>query len=364
MAEIRLEGVSKSYENDIIVEDFNLTIPNGVFFALLGPSGCGKTTVLRLIAGLESVDKGHIFMNGVEITNTPVYKRKINTVFQRYALFPHMTVAQNISYGLKIRGYKTKDVQEKVAKYIKNFKLEGKENRYPESLSGGQQQRVALARALIVEPEVVLFDEPLSALDMKLKEQMLVEIAELQYTLKTTFVYVTHDQSEAISLADQIAIINTDGKVEQQGTPRLIYQNPCSTFVANFVGSSNIVGCVLQASEGKHFCFEIPEIGTFYALSTGEKNWMIPGKHAFACIRPERIVILRERSGKTKNSISVTISNIIYYGSYIQYRTSAANGQLFIVFVQNKSREQAVVFAEDEQVFLEFDEQDVNLVEF
>ncbi|HVW99035.1 MAG TPA: ATP-binding cassette domain-containing protein, partial [Candidatus Babeliaceae bacterium] len=241
MRSIRLENIAKSYNNEHILKGLDLTIPSGTFFALLGPSGCGKTTILRLIGGFETVDNGTIYLGDEDITNKAINERKVNTVFQNYALFPHMTIYENVAYSQTLKGIPSSVIEEKVRAILRAVHLESHMYKPISRLSGGQQQRVALARAIINEPEVLLLDEPLAALDFKLREKMLLELIKLQEKLKITFLYVTHDQFEALTVADQMAIMNHHGEIEQIGTPKEIYEFPVSSFVARFVGSTNIL---------------------------------------------------------------------------------------------------------------------------
>lgn len=236
---INISCVTKSYDDTIACKNININVNKGEFFTLLGPSGCGKTTLLRLIAGFISSDSGKILLGGKDITNMPIEKRKIGMVFQNYALFPHMNVYDNVSYGLKIRKIKKKSINEKVIKYLELVNLSGYENRNISELSGGEQQRVALARALIVEPEVLLLDEPLSNLDAKLKEKMRKELKSIQKKLGITTIFVTHDQQEALTISDRIAVFN-EGECLQVGSPYEIYQNPLNRFVATFIGDTNL----------------------------------------------------------------------------------------------------------------------------
>ncbi|HSW73673.1 MAG TPA: ATP-binding cassette domain-containing protein, partial [Candidatus Limnocylindria bacterium] len=231
MRSIRIEKIKKSFQGEVILENLSLTIPSGKFFALLGPSGSGKTTLLRLIAGFEVPDQGRILLGEQDITTMPINERRVNTVFQNYALFPHMTVFDNVAYALKLRKVDPALIEQKVIRILKAVHLEKHIYRSIRQLSGGQQQRVALARAIINEPDVLLLDEPLAALDLKLREKMLLELIELQDSLKTTFVYVTHDQFEALTVADYMAIMNYDGEIEQVGRPKEIYEFPVSSFV-------------------------------------------------------------------------------------------------------------------------------------
>jgi len=237
---IRLVNVSKNYDGTEALKNINLYIRKNEFLTLLGPSGCGKTTTLRIIAGFEKPDSGAVFFEGKDITDLPPYKRKVNTVFQRYALFPHMNVAENIAFGLKIKKLDNKTIERKVAEVLELVNLKGFEKRRVDSLSGGQQQRVAIARALVNEPEVLLLDEPLGALDLKLRKDMQIELKRIQKMLGITFVYVTHDQEEALTMSDTIVVMK-DGTIQQIGTPEMIYNEPKNAFVADFIGESNII---------------------------------------------------------------------------------------------------------------------------
>jgi len=236
---VKLNSISQNYGEVHALININLEIKDGEFFSLLGPSGSGKTTCLRIIAGFEPPNEGTVFLFNENVTFVPPYKRRVNTVFQDYALFPHMTVEQNVGYSLKIKGVSLEEYRKQVHEILHVVKLEGYTERKINQLSGGQKQRVALARALINKPKVLLLDEPLGALDLKLREQMQVELKSLQRQFNITFIYVTHDQQEALSMSDRIAVLN-EGKIEQIGTPSEIYSSPNSSFVANFVGTSNI----------------------------------------------------------------------------------------------------------------------------
>jgi len=237
---IALTGVSKQFGGVAAVNDVSLEIGEGEFFSLLGPSGCGKTTTLRMIAGFETPDVGRVVLQGSDVTTTPANRRPVNMVFQQYALFPHMTIYDNVAFGLKMRGVPRADHKERVTEILRIVSLEGYERRRPRQLSGGQQQRVALARALVNRPTALLLDEPLGALDVKLRKQMQLELKRIQHELGTTFVYVTHDQDEALAMSDRIAVMN-GGRVEQLGTPREVYEQPTTEFVADFIGSLNVI---------------------------------------------------------------------------------------------------------------------------
>jgi spermidine/putrescine transport system ATP-binding protein len=237
---VRLENVSKKFDKNYVIKDFSLDIYEGEFLTLLGPSGCGKTTVLRMISGLESVTKGKVFIDSVDVTNVDATKREVNTIFQNLALFPKMTVTENISFGLRMKKLPKEEINKKVREVIKLVKLDGLENRLPAELSGGQQQRVAIARGIVMNPKVLLLDESLCSLDLKLKKSMQVELKKIQKKLGITFIYVTHAQDEALSMSDRIVIIN-NGKIEQIDTPENIYRHPNTIFVADFIGEANIL---------------------------------------------------------------------------------------------------------------------------
>jgi len=239
-ADVGVEGIRKTYGDVVAVDDVDLTVGDGEFFTLLGPSGSGKTTTLRIIAGFEQPDRGRVTLGGEDITRRPPYARDVNTVFQDYALFPHMTVEQNVAYGLKVKGVKRSERVSQVREVLRMVRLDGYGARKPVQLSGGQRQRVALARSIVNRPQVLLLDEPLGALDLKLRQEMQVFLKALQQELGMTFLYVTHDQEEALTMSDHVAVFN-EGRIEQIGSPRVIYERPATEFVAGFVGTSNIL---------------------------------------------------------------------------------------------------------------------------
>ncbi len=332
---IRLEHIKKLYNGQEILDNLSLEIPSGQFFALLGPSGCGKTTLLRLIAGFETVDEGKIFLGNEDITDVAINKRRINTVFQNYALFPHLNVFDNIAYSQKIKNLPADVIEQKVIKILKTVHLEAHIYKSIAQLSGGQRQRVALARAIINEPDVLLLDEPLAALDLKLREKMLIELIELQSKLQTTFVYVTHDQFEALTVADQMAIMNHDGHIEQQGTPKEIYEFPVSSFVARFVGTTNIVKGVLQLKEHEAF-LEIKDLGLFCVFIPEKKDWMVDGKEVFMSLRPEKILISKKLTEGFSNHLVGIVESIVYHGRSTQYNVRLKNNHIVCIFEQNE----------------------------
>jgi spermidine/putrescine transport system ATP-binding protein len=362
MRSIRIEQVSKAFNGETILEKLNLTIPSGKFFALLGPSGSGKTTLLRMIAGFESTDSGKIFLGNQDITNTPINERRVNTVFQNYALFPHMNVFDNIAYGLKIKGLPKEVIEEKVIKIVKTVHLEKHIYKSIYQLSGGQQQRVALARAIVNEPEVLLLDEPLAALDLKLRERMLIELIDLQDTLKTTFVYVTHDQFEALTVADYMAIMNQDGEIEQVGTPKQVYEFPVSSFVAKFVGTTNILQGKLKIEDKKN-SIVITDVGEFEVALPSDKDWVSNGCTAFMSLRPEKIEISKVEVQGFSNHLKGIVQSIVYHGRSTQYNIRLKNGQLLQVFEQNEEHFPQEVIEYDDEVNLYWQKENVVLLQ-
>lgn len=362
MRSIRIENVTKSFDGDVILDKISLTIPSGKFFALLGPSGCGKTTLLRLIGGFENVDSGKIFLGDREITSLPINQRRINTVFQNYALFPHLNVFDNVAYSLNIRQIPKDIIEHKVIKILKTVHLENHVYKEIGQLSGGQQQRVALARAIVNEPDVLLLDEPLAALDFKLRERMLIELIELQDKLQTTFIYVTHDQLEALTVADQMAIMNHNGEIEQIGTPKEIYEFPVSSFVAKFVGSTNIFhGKVRLAESGT--VIDVPGLDSFSIYIPKHKEWMIDGQNKVMSLRPEKIYITTKLTPGFSNMLEGTVQTIVYHGRSTQYNIRLKNNELIQVFQQNEEHFPQEVIDYDNHVYLYWQKENVVLLE-
>lgn len=362
MRSIILKNLTKSINDGLIIPELSLNIPAGKFFALLGPSGCGKTTLLRLIAGLEKADGGQIFLGDEEITHSPIHERPINVVFQNYALFPHLDVFDNVAYSLKLNRIPKREIEQKVFKILEAFHLESHVYKATSQLSGGQQQRVALARAIINEPDVLLLDEPLAALDFKLREKMLIELIELQDKLKTTFVYVTHDQFEALTVADQMAIMNTKGQIEQIGTPKEIYEFPISSFVAKFVGTTNILSGKLHNLDSDPE-MTIPEVGKFKVSLSHRKEWMRQGSDALISIRPEKIFISKKEVPNFSNMLKGVVQSIVYHGRSTQYNVLLKNGMRLQVFEQNEEHFPQQVIDYDNEVYLYWQKENVVLLE-
>ena len=324
-----LTRITKEYGDFKAVDDLTLTIPKGSFFALLGPSGCGKTTTLRMIAGLEEPTVGSIHLGETDITTTKPYQRPINTVFQNYALFPHLTIFENIAFGLRRRGIK--DVDAAVNKVLNLVELPHLTGRKPTQLSGGQQQRIALARAIVNRPALLLLDEPLGALDLKLRRQMQIELKWIQKEVGLTFVHVTHDQEEAMTMADTIAVMN-EGQIEQRGSPAELYDNPETAFVANFLGQSNLIKGTISGNDGDSI------IADLYGqkISLPKKRSHAVDNSIYAGIRPEKFRISLLNTPVSGNVLSGGhIEDVSYIGVSTQYQVAMPWGQELIVFEQN-----------------------------
>ena len=300
---IELKGISKSYDGEKVIDNMDLYIRDGEFITLLGPSGCGKTTTLRIIGGFETPDEGTVCFEGKNITDVPAYKRQINTVFQKYALFPHLNVYENIAFPLRLKKMGEDEIKENVTKMLKTVALAGFENKSVSTLSGGQQQRVAIARALVSKPKVLLLDEPLGALDLKLRKDMQNELKSIQQSVNITFIYVTHDQEEALSMSDTVVVI-ADGEIQQIGTPTDIYNEPKNAFVADFIGESNIVDGVMLEDGKVKFSAHV-----FECVDGGfEKNEAVD-----VVVRPEDVdVVAPEKGMLTGKVTSVTFKGVHY----------------------------------------------------
>ena len=334
MAEfLEFRGVSKRFGTVQAVDGVSLEIKKGEFFSLLGPSGCGKTTMLRLAAGFEDPDAGRVFLAGRDITGLPPNKRKVNTIFQSYALFPHMTVRDNIAFGLTIAKRPKAEVRDEVDRMLDLIRMADQAAKKPGQLSGGQKQRVAVARALINKPDVLLLDEPLAALDLKLRQKMLIELDLIHDEVGITFLYVTHDQAEAMSLSDRIAVMD-GGRIEQIGAPAEIYESPRTSFVAAFIGDTNFLEGRVEACPDREYCrlaiAGLPEI-----LCFNDKS-LQPGQQIYLSIRPEKIHISREQPEEKpqRNYLPAVIEDVIYLGSNTKYWVRAG-GYRIQVFRQH-----------------------------
>jgi spermidine/putrescine transport system ATP-binding protein len=315
--DVRLEGVTKRFEDVVAVDDVSLGIPHGSFFALLGPSGCGKTTTLRMIGGFEEPTEGTIYLGEEPVTGRPPYKRDVNTVFQSYALFPHLSLFENVAFGLRRKGLRRQDVRGRVLEILRLVGLSGMEKRKPRQLSGGQQQRVALARALVNRPRVLLLDEPLGALDLKLRKQMQLELKAIQHDVGITFVHVTHDQEEAMTMADRIAVMN-QGQIEQLGPPEELYERPATAFVAGFLGASNLLPGVVEGPDAVRL-----DEGTVVQAQVDGKSGPVA-----AGVRPEKIT-LGEGGGQNRLSGKVFETAYIGVATQLVVETPAGTVQVF-----------------------------------
>jgi len=338
LGDIRLESVTKKFDDFTAVNDVSLTIKNGQLFSFLGPSGCGKTTILRMIAGFETPTEGRIFIDEVDITDEPPYKRAVNTIFQNYSLFPHMTIFENVSFGLKLKKLPKKVINEKVNDILEIVQMHEHRFKYPNQISGGQKQRIAIARALINEPKVLLLDEPVAALDLKLRQRMIIELMNIHDIFGITFIYVTHDQGEAMSLSDQIAIINY-GQIVQLGPPDDIYERPNSIFSAFFIGDTNLISATVSKIEEDYIEVEtdllIDEEKVF--LDTTSAVAVDVGERITLSLRPEKIAISRKAPSihSDFNVIRGQIEDILYLGTHTQYIIRVGQ-QKFKVFNQHK----------------------------
>lgn len=340
---ISFENVNKFYEDTHVLKNINFEIEKGKFYTLLGPSGCGKTTILRIIAGFTDVSNGKVTLNGEDVTKLPPNKRKVNTVFQDYALFPHMNVFENIAFGLRLKKTPENIIKEKVADALKMVQLSGYENREISQMSGGQQQRVAIARALVNEPEVLLLDEPLSALDLKLRTDMQYELRELQQRLGITFIFVTHDQEEALAMSDEIFVMSK-GEIVQSGTPVDIYDEPINRFVADFIGESNIVDGVMKEDYLVEFVgkeFECADAG------------MRPNEKVEIVIRPEDLTLTSIENG----NLTVEVDTQLFRGVHYEIICYDENGNEWMIHSTRKAEVGS-------KVGLYFEPQDIHVMRF
>jgi len=334
---VRLERVTKRFGDFTAVREMDLDIPRGEFFTMLGPSGCGKTTTLRMVAGFEDPSEGRVLLSGEDVTSLPAFRRPTNTVFQSYALFPHRSVEKNVAFGLERQKVDRDEIRRRVGDELERVGLAGEAKRRPAQLSGGQQQRVALARALVNRPEVLLLDEPLGALDLKLRKQLQVELKRIQRDVGITFVYVTHDQEEALTMSDRIAVMNR-GVVEQVADPETVYERPGTTFVAGFIGVSNLMPGEVVSSNGAGTHMRLDAGPTVKALDTGGVQ---TGERAHAVVRPEKLE-LREagaRADGNRPSVEGQVESSLYLGTATQMVVKLGDGTRMTVLVPNADAE-------------------------
>jgi len=339
LAAIELVSVEKEFTaggHDVrAVEHVDLRIAEGEFFSLLGPSGCGKTTTLRMIAGFEEPTSGQILLHGRDMVGVPPFRRDVNMVFQQYALFPHMDVFENVAFGLRRKKVAKGEIARRVAEALALVELEGREKRRPRQLSGGQQQRVALARALVNRPRALLLDEPLGALDLKLRQAMQLELKRIQREVGITFVYVTHDQEEALTMSDRLVVMNA-GRIEQLGSPRELYEYPATRFVANFIGTSNILTGRL---ERKGDAWALAGLGPDQRVLVTDAGQAPQGQEVELAVRPEKMVLRGEHDPPPPDrcALRVTVTEVVYLGTSTQYRTVTDAGTAVAVYRQNAS---------------------------
>ncbi len=336
---IELVGIAKRFHSRAgvvaAVEHVDLVIGEGEFFSLLGPSGCGKTTTLRMIGGFEQPSEGRILLYGKDVVLAPPNHRDVNMVFQSYALFPHMSVEENVAFGLRRKGVDKAEIRTRVGEMLELVQLDGKSVRRPRELSGGQQQRVALARALVNRPRALLLDEPLAALDLKLRQAMQLELKRIQREVGITFVFVTHDQNEALTLSDRLVVMNR-GRIEQLGTPREVYEHPATRFVAGFIGTSNIIDGSVARMDGTTALFDRPT-GESIIVPDAARAGASAGGRLHVTVRPEKIVITEAQPEAGRCALRGQVAEVVYLGSSTQYAVRLSDGTELSVFVQNSS---------------------------
>jgi putrescine transport system ATP-binding protein len=345
---VSIAGVTKRFGGLSAVDGVSLEIARGEFFALLGPSGCGKTTLLRMLAGFETPDSGRILIDGIDMTDVPPYARPVNMMFQSYALFPHMSVQQNVAFGLRQERVAKPAIRERVAAVLDLVQLGALGERRPHQLSGGQRQRVALARALVKQPKLLLLDEPLAALDRKLREQTQFELVRIQERVGITFVVVTHDQAEAMTMASRIAVMD-GGKLRQIGRPAEVYEAPASRFVADFIGTVNFLPGIVRGTTDRGLAIDSPDVGPLRLTSAPATP---DGAAVTVALRPEKIAMGRTPAAGGDNRCAGIVREVAYLGGVSFYRVALPSGAVLKVSLPNAERDAATQFSRDEPVFL------------
>lgn len=353
-AVVAIDGVTKKFGHILAVDDVTLDIQQGEFFALLGPSGCGKTTTLRMIAGFETPTSGRILLEGQDVSYVPPYRRNVNMVFQHYALFPHMNVFENVAFGPKTKGLSRKEVQARTMEVLRIVRLEEFARRKPSELSGGEQQRVALARALVNYPSALLLDEPLGALDLKLRQAMQIELKRIQREVGITFVYVTHDQEEALTMSGRIAVMN-EGRMEQLGTPEEIYDRPASRFVAGFIGMANLLPAKVEHADGSAVSLTLPAEGR--TLVTVENRTFRIGDSALLVLRPERLRVSAEKpDSECAGHVRARIKDLVFQGPVLRLTLQCRDGREIVMVTLSQNR--PTVASAGDEVWVTWDVED------
>ena len=379
-SDVAIRGVSKSFGNVTVLKDVELAIKKGEFFSLLGPSGCGKTTLLRIIAGFETPDEGDVTFDGISVLSIPPNRRQANTVFQSYALFPHLTVYENVAFSLRLKKQSSSEIRTRVNDYLKLVQLDGHAQKKPNQLSGGQKQRVAIARAIINEPQVLLLDEPLSALDAKLRQHMLIELDEIHDKIGISFIYVTHDQEEALSVSDRIAVMHL-GEILQVGTPHDIYESPATDFVARFIGETNLFNASVISAEKVPMPLsqnpdlnlpleyeymaelDIPELGTVKVTTVDD---VMPGQNVSFTIRPEKIVISKEKPSTSRGDIILLQGKVdepIYSGFQTKFYVDVKGIMVQVIKQHAKYYDEGPDIKWKDEVFISWSAHDGYIVE-
>ncbi len=351
---VYIKNLVKTFDNKVAVNDVTFSIYKGELFSLLGRSGCGKTTLLRMLAGFEKPTSGRIFIDGSDMTDTPPHKRPVSMVFQSYALFPHMNVEQNVAFGLKQEGLSKKEITERVREYLDLVQMSGYEKRNPNQLSGGEKQRVAIARSLVKHPKLVLLDEPMAALDKKLREQTQLELVNIQEKVGVTFVMVSHDQEEAMTMSTRIGLMN-EGKILQIGTPTEIYEYPNSKYVANFIGTMNIFDGIVVESDSEHVTIE--SNGLEQNIFIGASTSVAVGANVHVAIRPEKVKISKEKPNKKNNWAFGIVEDVVYLGDVSIYYVRTELNKMLLATETNLVRAAERAIQWEDKVYLSWEQE-------